>query len=515
MSNTRHASENGTFRQERFASSLQLERGLMANLVAKRCSVLEQPEDKELIWFLQLLSHQPGGMKKVAADLLARYPDRNASESMRKFGMRAGQIYNPDQVRTVRDEIGGGSFPLRGDVDFGRPGISALLDDSPERAARRREDARFYPTKYPASDFVKCCREAAGGVEKHLVSLCLDPATPVVNGAPWYFPTLVSTLREYQTEWIAGQQPAAVTEIGRRIFNALDYSAASGRLVVVDGLPRTGKSYAAAAWCALHPGRARYVQLDSSNGDTAFFRAIAKALGVSINLNSKSQELRQRIEDTLLSGDLLLVLDEAHYIWPNMIDSRSLPSRVNWIATALVNRGVPTALVTTPQFFKNQKAFEERTRWTSEQFVGRIGFYEKLPDSLSPDDLTAVASAMLPGADGYLIKGMVLYAQTSGKYLGGMDAIAARARFISRAAGRQRVESLDVKRAIHESVTPSDEALKAAIGSSDQPARRRVARVIAEPLQPDITASESVFPGGRQVKAAPLPSTRLMGVEHA
>ena len=63
MSNTRHGIEGGEFRQERFASSREIERGLMANLVAKRCSVLEHAKDRELIWFMQLLSHQPGGIK--------------------------------------------------------------------------------------------------------------------------------------------------------------------------------------------------------------------------------------------------------------------------------------------------------------------------------------------------------------------------------------------------------------------------------------------------------------------
>ena len=242
------------------------------------------------------------------------------------------------------------------------------------------------------------------------------------------------------------------------------------------------------------------LELDSSNGEMSFFRAIAKALGVSINLNSKAQELRQRVEDTLLSRDLTLVVDEASYLWPNLIDPRTLPARVNWILTALVNKGVAVALVTTPQFFRTQKEIEKRTRWTSEPFVGRIGHYEKLPDSLSADDLKAVASALLPGGPADSIKALVLYAQSSGKYLGGMDAIAARACFICQSDRRQRIQFNDVKRAILESVTPSDEALKAAIGSAERPARQRVSKVFAAPLQPRFTPTERAIQPRRTLR---------------
>lgn len=501
MSNTRHASEGAAFRQERFSSSKEFERGLMANLTARRCSVLERAEDRELIWFIQLLSHQPGGIKKLAADLLAQFPDRNATQSMRKFGVKAGQVYNAKQVRLIRDEMPDGRFPLKGEIDFGCQGLEVFLDEPSERREQRQCEANCFPSKYSAADFVGHCREAAAGLEKHLMSLCLDPGMPVADSAPWYFPTLISTLREVQAAWIGDRRPAAVTSIGKKIFSALDYAMATRRLVVIDGLPRTGKTHAAQAWCNLHPGHARYLECPATNDDVSFFRAIARSLGVSINLNSKAQELRNRIEEVLQGGDLALVIDEAHYLWPQRYYRQTTPARVIWVMS-LVNHGIAVSLITAPQFFRSQKAIEKTSCWTSDQFVGRIGHYEKLPDALSPDDLKSVASVMLPGVSADSVKALTLYAESSGKYLGGMDAIAARARFICQADRRQRVEFRDVKRAIQESVTPSDEALKAAIGSENFPVKRTVTRTFARPLQTADRPAEMTLPRQREVRPA-------------
>jgi hypothetical protein len=63
MSSTRHAQPGSPPRQERYASSF--ERGLLANLVAKRCERLESQAQRELIWFLQWASWGRDGMEWV------------------------------------------------------------------------------------------------------------------------------------------------------------------------------------------------------------------------------------------------------------------------------------------------------------------------------------------------------------------------------------------------------------------------------------------------------------------
>lgn len=121
---------------------------------------------------------------------------------------------------------------------------------------------------------------------------------------------------------------------------------------------------------------------------------------------------------------------------------------------------------------------------------------------------------MLSGANEQSIKALVLYAQSSGKYLGGMDAIAARARFISQSERRERAEFGDVKRAIQESVTPSDEALKAAIGASQRTSRRQVASVFAAPLQAPGRPAEMTPSTQRELVPADLSRGCRMELEH-
>ncbi|MCU0784364.1 MAG: hypothetical protein MUF81_10030 [Verrucomicrobia bacterium] len=122
MSSTRHTTTNGPLRQERFASSPEFERGLIASMVARRCSALDDPKDRELIWFLQYLSHQQGGLKAFAADLLTKYEGRLGSEAMLKIGKKVGQNYNAEEVRKIRRDLpgeGSRNFPLRGEIRDG------------------------------------------------------------------------------------------------------------------------------------------------------------------------------------------------------------------------------------------------------------------------------------------------------------------------------------------------------------------------------------------------------------
>ncbi|HYG35761.1 MAG TPA: ATP-binding protein [Clostridia bacterium] len=489
MSNTRIAKPGAPLRQERFVSSPEFDRGLMANLVAKRCEVLDQQADRELIWFVQMLSHQKGGLGLLSRELLAKFPDEIATPAMRKFGMRPGQFYTHDQVKSIRSELPGGEriYPLKGELNWmdltGLPRIPSKsedpFDELRSEAIRRHNEAEqraeLLPNSYPVEEFIQRCSEAANsGLAGFLVELCLNPEIKLDGPGPWYFRRVLESLKEFKADWVGSRsRQQTVTELGRMVYATLEYSLEGRCMTVIDGMARTGKTHAVKAWCDINPGKARYVQVPSYNDDIGFFREIAKAVGVSINLNSKAQELRQRIEDTLQGGNLLVVFDEAHYLWPNGNYRLALPGRLNWILTALVNKGVPVCLVTTPQFFKSQKAVEKRTHWTSEQFIGRIGHYQRLPDSLGEDDLFAVARAILPEGDKGTLELLVRYAQGSAKYLAAIETAARRARFLAGMDGRKEVTKADVKRAITESVIPSDSALAQALEDSAPPRRRQ------------------------------------------
>src|SRR4051812_3685623 len=115
MSSTRRADADSPLRQDRFASSAEFERGLLANLVARRCSVVDQAEDRALIWSIQKLSHGIG-LKAVAAALLAG--ETIGTSEMQLIGKRAGQTLTAEEVRRVRRQLPANlqkQFRLRGE----------------------------------------------------------------------------------------------------------------------------------------------------------------------------------------------------------------------------------------------------------------------------------------------------------------------------------------------------------------------------------------------------------------
>src|SRR5437660_2958766 len=98
MSSTRRSEPGKSLRQERWASSDEFERGILANLTAQRCGLVESAKDRETIWFLQHLSHVLG-LKSLVTELKANFGSRIGTPTMRKFGIV--KKYNAGQVRAV------------------------------------------------------------------------------------------------------------------------------------------------------------------------------------------------------------------------------------------------------------------------------------------------------------------------------------------------------------------------------------------------------------------------------
>lgn len=175
--------------------------------------------------------------------------------------------------------------------------------------------------------------------------------------------------------------------------------------------------------------------------------------------------------------------------------------------TALVNHGVPVALITTPQFHRSQQAIENSSHWTSEQFIGRIGRYVRLPDSLGEKDLFKVAEWQLPEGDPKAIEMLVRYAQGSAKYLAGIESAVKYARYLAGIDGREIANRADVKRAILEGVIPSDTALATALATSSKRGKRYLKSGFEGHLNAPLVRLEA-----NRISATPEPETnRLTG----
>jgi hypothetical protein len=510
MSNTRRADPGGELNQERYASSPLLNRGLNAIPLKLRCETLSDERDIELVWFLQYLSMRPGGIAKVAETILIIYPEHLGTSKMLDFGT-TDTTYNAEQVRALRDTDAGlfneDIFILRDEPRYTREDLwlentsMLLLDDEgiaefrATMARRKREravESRSFPTSYPVAAFTKICRdEFLKKAPELLVRFCLDPeffpeelslALPVFND-------FRGVLLNYMKRWERDRLAALVTtEIGRKIIDAMDYAEAERVLVLIEGEYGTGKTFISKAWCEARPGKRRYIQAPSSNDNLDFFRTIAEPIGVSHALSMKSQQMRARINAVLQSGHLTIVLDEAHYMFPQASARVALPAKINWVLTALTNYQVPVALVATPQFTSAQLAVERQTHWASGQFIGRISRYVQLPESLDREELRAIARCHLPEGDAKSIDALVLYAEASKKRLRGIEHGMKSARHVARQAGRTGVTLADIKQALRDSVLPSDTALNNALSRDEKPTsaarNKRAFKGYAAPLQP-------------------------------
>jgi histone H3/H4 len=181
-------------------------------------------------------------------------------------------------------------------------------------------------------------------------------------------------------------------------------------------------------------------------------------------LSYKATEIRDRVESVLLTGNLLLVLDEAHRLWPQRNLRYGFPGRIVWVMT-MANAGVPIAMISTPQFIQAQKAIE-KNGWNSAQLTGRISHFESLPADLSPEDLMSVAKTILPESNAQSLRALAVYARSSARYLAAIDSIAKRARYIASLDARATVTTEDVRRAMQESVIPADTKLHHALAAA-------------------------------------------------
>jgi hypothetical protein len=478
VSSTRRTKDSSAFYQNRYASSAEFERGLLANLVAKRCALIESEATRELVWFIQNLSHQEGGLAAFSKHLIDKFSGQLQTKEMAELNLRPGKNCNAAQVKKIRPGLPPGaaqSFQLKGEIGIAEEFLDATSENENaavylERKAKRIQEANKRPASYAAQSFFDLCREyAQRHLESDLTSICLDPSSNVSAG-PWYFSNLFAALREHLNDYCKAKNPVFTTAIGQKVSEVLDYTAFSGGLTLMQGEARTGKTFAATVWCNQRPGRARFVEVPPGNDDAGFFRALARGLGLGNFLQYKACEIRDRVESVLLTNDLMLVLDEAQRLWPQCSMRHIRPgNRVIWLMT-MANAGVPIALVSTPQFIQIQKVVE-KCGWNSRQLVGRIKHYEPLPPELSQEDLVGVARAVLPEASNDAAKALAIYARNSARCLAAIDSIASRARYLAMKDGRSVAAPADVQKAMRESVIPADSKLQSALALG-QPLKR-------------------------------------------
>lgn len=238
MSNTRRASAGAGYRVERYMSNpvYAAGRALPLSVVADKAELQGDERKRGLLYFLQMRSIEPGGLRKVADEFIEQFKWRFGTATMRQIGCKPGMVLTAEQVRTIREELGFrpegerlvsesylsewgghdhrevlvlpydhvleggfdnpaewqlGPFHLKGETFLPAPSRFAEIVQSFSKRRGRKPDAieelyslayrdrlqhaAQFPDSYPAEAFINYCLPSRAELEGALVEICVNP----------------------------------------------------------------------------------------------------------------------------------------------------------------------------------------------------------------------------------------------------------------------------------------------------------------------------------------------------
>jgi AAA domain len=417
--------------------------GINGVTVSARAAVLLTKRKKQFIWWLQGMSLKEGGLKWLARELIEMFPDRIGTKDMHKEKINAAKMYPGELVGSVERDLGLRDYfnksvasPKSGDA------LIQLCRGLALRHYRHSEVESYSGRKHIQS------------LEEFMVALCVNPtiyfqepgeqtdfssleADMAIDEFPelsrhdfskasvCYFRDIVGALFEYKARREAStRENFCLTAIGKKIWETLDFALASRGMVVLDGLEGRGKTEAVKAWVECHLGRSRFASLPGTAVKTMALKAMGKPLGIPAGYSRTGAQLQSRIEDVLQRSGILLVVDEAHFLFSQSRRMNSRPELVDWIDTAICNQGIGIALVTTPQFLKCMTRAAVQLEWNYLQFRRRVKRWPPLPANNTTEDIRAVVKKVFKTANAGMIRDITAYALMSKRDLSAVGDVA-------------------------------------------------------------------------------------------
>ena len=141
------------------------------------------------------------------------------------------------------------------------------------------------------------------------------------------------------------------------------------------GLKGAGKPRRCAPGAIATLGVARFASLDGTSSKTAQVRELARALGIGHGNTRTALEMQTSVKEVLQISHLMIVIDEAHFLFNQNQRQSGRPEMLDWIDTALCNPPLPVALVTTPQFMDCMERAAGQVGWNYRQFKRRCKRY--------------------------------------------------------------------------------------------------------------------------------------------
>ena len=410
-------------------------------------AITKHPRLVEMLWFVQFMSIQPGGLLKFCEDMMQHMPGRFGTPHMR--GARAGVLSLASKVQ-ICNEIPGRFRPsLDPEIQNLIEVIAIEKEPGSRTTGKDRELVAKHTRAWAIETFRGRCFDAAREfLPGYLEALCTqkekgfqptelyeweDGEDCAGRSETWFIDDPVGAVMEMmEAQAVKVQKRLAMTKVAELILDRLDYALAEKVMVRIEGGSRFGKTEALSAWVEMRPGLARLVRVPCDNSMASFFKRIGEALGIDCSYGTNSSRLKERVEYIIQHSGLFLVLDEAHFLCPMNFSATTAPHRLNWVRTEIVDRGLPLAISVTPQAFKGAiDRFVKKTRYDMTQFFGREFLPCTLPEVLSEKDLIAVARIHFPGMSENALGYIANEARLSQNYLQAVEAIARRTRFLA------------------------------------------------------------------------------------
>lgn len=496
MSSTRHAAPNSPFAHERYMSDPRYveRRALNGRAVAEKAASLDDAMLARLILFLQGISVEHGGLYLVEEWILKGALNWLGTPTMRRLGFKGS--HGPTDVKAIRAELGLSSdaFPLAGEVcRYARRPDERLAVEYPGSYAQEvsaweadQTKAKRQPTSYPAQAFVdRCTKTARKELGGFLRELCLNPAVTFAEDGkdhetfeelqgivprawasfPWM--DLASALASFEIHHCEAVKNGTVeTSITHKVWRSIDRarevhlssSPVPRHIVIVQGIEGIGKTSAAKTKCGLHLGEMRFIPLLGNVNLKDFFRSTSRGCGLPHGENLKAEQMKTNVENFLRVSRLILVIDEAHRLFPDGNRVYAAPALMNWIYM-LSELKAPVVMLVTPQFATRMDIVENCTDWRSGQLKRRVRSYETLPEKLTVEDLESIAKNRFPKASASIIDEVVGYAGSTRYPMDAIHNIAEDAHRLAADAKRERPIFADVQSAIDECARPTYTAL--------------------------------------------------------
>ncbi len=411
--------------------------------------IYERPRLHEALWFVQWQSMQPGGLGRFAREFAAEFVDSFSPEPLvkakgRKLTYEEKRLIFENLPPAVQGKIGGFSRPLE---------PAAFLDETPIPAIDYERQLQISLKQWDGERITSAIKECiASGLPAYLLSVCQDPQTDFSGETKFcsqdVLQVLITGLDSHRDRVLTRLAKTAVVE---QVFDALDYAQSERCMVRIEGDSRFGKTESIKAWCESRPGLARLVSVPSSNTLWDLLRRVADAFGIPWTYRTGHCELKLKVEYVVKNSGMFIVMDEGAFLLPQSYNRDSAPVRLNWVRTEIADRGLPLAIVVTPQSYHLAvDRFVQKTSYAMEQFNGRTMLPVVLPCELDEKDMVAVARINFPELDEDSLGYVAAAALTSENYLMGVEAIARRARFLSKRHGGQAISLADLDKAISE-----------------------------------------------------------------